>query len=297
MEDFGLNEPTIFVAHDSYVLGLLFTKDSSRMLSIGMDNVANIWSTSDWQRLNQFQGHAHSVNSMALTPDEKRLVTSSSDNTVKVWSFPDGKLLHTLQDRKKVVSAVALSPDGYWIGAVSYSGRFMVWTVGGEPVVAVKANQKNLASIAFSADGKTLAVGGLGDDITLWSLPSGEQIETLSGHKIAVSSLQFINDGQSLVSLGYDQSIIFWDTGIWKPERTVRSDTQGVRGIIFSPDEKTAALSMESKIQLWSVDEWKLAAELPISTKVASAMAYSEDGRWLAIGGADKKVRIFDNPL
>jgi WD40 repeat protein len=292
-----LNEPTIFAAHDSYVLGLLFTKDREKMVSIGMDNVVNLWSTSDWQRLSQFRGHANSVNSMALTPDEKRLVTSSSDKTVKVWSFPDGKLLHTLQDRKKVVSALALSPDGLWIGAVSYSGRFMVWTVDGEPVVGVKANQKNLASIAFSADGKKLAVGGLGDDVTVWSLPTGEQIETLSGHKIAVSKLQFINNGQYLVSLGYDQSIIFWDTGSWKPTRTVQSDTPGVRGMLFSPDEEVAALSMESKVQLWSVDEWKLAAELPISTKVASAMAYSQDGRWLAVGGADKKVRIFDNPL
>ena len=71
-------------------------------------------------------------------------------------------------------------------------------------------------------------------------------------------------------------------------------ETPAVRGLTFSPDEKTAALSMESRVQLWSVKDWQQTSEIPISTKVVSSLAFSPDGSWLAIGGADNKIRIWE---
>jgi WD40 repeat protein len=50
---------------------------------------------------------------------------------------------------------------------------------------------------------------------------------------------------------------------------------------------------MESKVQLRSVEDWALQADLPVSTKVVSAMAFSPDGRWLVVGAADNRIRIW----
>ncbi|MCK5430458.1 MAG: hypothetical protein KAI94_13350, partial [Anaerolineales bacterium] len=195
------------------------------------------------------------------------------------------------------VSALQISPDGKLVGAGSYGGRVMIWNLSGEPVVGIKVGNKNLASIAFSLDSKTLATSGLGDDITLWSLPSGEKIQTLSGHKVAVGSLTFINQGRYLVSKGYEGTIKFWDTENWEETRTISPDMDRIRGLTFSPDEKTIALSMEGKVQLRSVSDWSLQSELPISTKVVNGMAFSPDGCWFAAGAADRKIRIWEQPL
>lgn len=284
-------------AHSSYVLGVLFTPDSQNLVSASMDNLIKVWSVTDWELTRQFKGHANSVNGISLSPDGKILATGSSDQTVKLWSFDDGKLLHTLQDRNKVVSSVEFSPDGKWIGAASYGGRVVVWDVLGEPVVGIKVSDKNLSALAFSQDSKSLAVSGLGDDITLWSLPSGEKIRTLSGHKIAVGSLYYINNGRYLVSMEYDGTIKFWETDTWDDIRTISIDKDRIRGLAFSPDEKTIALSMESKVQLRSVEDWTLRVELPVSTKVVNGMAFSPDGHWFAAGAADRKIRIWKNPL
>jgi WD40 repeat protein len=169
----------------------------------------------------------------------------------------------------------------------------MIWTLDGEDVVGIKASKKNLSSLAFSLDGKTLATAGLGDDIALWSLPSSELLGTLAGHQTAVGSLQFVDGGRTLVSLGYEQAIKFWDTTTWQEARSLRADAPGVRGLAFSPDEKIVALSLESRVQLWSVDDWSLQAELPVSTKVVNGMAFSPDGRWFAAGAADGKIRVW----
>jgi WD40 repeat protein len=289
-----MKETTIFEAHDSYVLDLHFTEDSQTLISSGMDNVVKLWSVQGWEGLRTLEGHANSVSSISLSPDEKTLATGSSDQTVKLWSFPEGELLHTLQDRKKVVSAVKISPDGQWVAAASFGGRAALWTLSGEEVVGIKASKKNLNSVAFSPDCKTLVTSGLGDDILLWSLPSGEPAGSLSGPKTAVWGLTFVDGGRTMVSLDYEGTIKFWDTETWGEARTVRSDKSGVRGLLVSPDEKRMALSTESLVQLWSIGDWTLQAELPISTKVVSSMAFSPGGETLAVGGADNKIRIWE---
>jgi WD40 repeat protein len=94
--------------------------------------------------------------------------------------------------------------------------------------------------------------------------------------------------------MGHEQTIRFWDTETWQEARALELHTPSARSLVFSPDEKTAAISMESRVQLWSVENWALQAELPVATKAVSSLAFSPDGRWLAVGAADRKVRIWE---
>ena len=289
-----MQETTVFEAHSSYVLGLLFTSDSQTLISAGMDNVIKLWSVPGWEPVRTLVGHANSVNSIALAPNGRVLASGSTDATVKLWAFPDGQVLHTLQDRKKVVAAVRISPDGRWIAAGSYGGRARVWTLGGEDVVAIPASRKNLSALVFSPDGRTLATAGLGDEIGLWALPSGERMGALAGHQVAVTSLASIHGGRTLVSMGHERSIKFWDTGTWQETQTLLLDAPSVRGMAFSHDERLLAVSTEHEIQLLSVDSGTLQAALSVSPKSVSALAFSPDGRWLAAGAADRKIRVWD---
>ncbi len=288
-----LSELTVFEAHESYVLGLKFTADSQTLVSCGMDNVVKLWSVGSWEHIRTLKGHAHSVHTMALAPDEKFLVTGSSDKTVKLWSFPDGKELKTLQDRKQVVSAVQISADGEWIVAASYGGRAMVWTISGAPVVGIKASHKNLSSVAFSPDKKLLATCGLGDKISLWDLPTGALAAERTGHKTAVMNVQFVQNGKYLASLGYEQTLKFWDTKSWMESRVLKPEVPSVRGIVFSGDEQLAALLLEGRVDVMSVDEWTKVQEYTIGSKSVGSAAFSPDGRWLAVGAADRKIRIW----
>jgi WD40 repeat protein len=154
-------------------------------------------------------------------------------------------------------------------------------------LVAITASRNNLSSVAFSPDSKTLATSGLGEEIKLWELPSGQPIGTLCGHKTAVGSLTYIHNGSTLVSLGYEGTLVFWDTANWQEKCRLNPGIPGIRSLAFSADETILAISMEGKVQLWSVGDLSLQRELPVSTKVINGIGFSPDGRWLAIGAAD----------
>ena len=96
-----------------------------------------------------------------------------------------------------------------------------------------------------------------------------------------------------MASKGYEGKIQFWDTVTWENTRTLDPQLDGFRGLLFSPDEKTMALSLESQGQLWDVAAGEKVTDLPVSTKVISAMTFSPDGKIFIIGGADKKIRVW----
>lgn len=154
-------------------------------------------------------------------------------------------------------------------------------------------SKKNVVSVDFSADGATLAAGGLGEDISIWSLPSGSQIAALRGHKIAVLALKFAAEGRQLVSLGYEGSVRFWDTGTWEAERVLPIGNGSCRRMALYPDERTLAMSLEGMIVLRSSAGWEVEAELPVTVKAVYGTTFSPDGRLLAAGAADGKIRVW----
>jgi WD40 repeat protein len=59
-----------------------------------------------------------------------------------------------------------------------------------------------VASIALTADGKTLASGSYDATLKLWDLATGKETATLRGHTAGVYSVAFAPDGKMLASGG-----------------------------------------------------------------------------------------------
>lgn len=155
-----------------------------------------------------------------------------------------------------------------------------------------------VASVAFSPDGKVLAVGGY-KEIRLLDPVSGKEIHHLDGAVGTVRSVAFSRDGRWLAAGGglcqRSGEIQLWDLQSDSLARTMRGHHDCIYSVAFSPDGKLIASgSYDKLIKLWDPSTGKELRTLKDHIDAVFAVAFSPDGKWLASGSQDNSVKIWD---
>jgi WD40 repeat protein len=131
-----------------------------------------------------------------------------------VWDASDGKALASLHlPEHKGADYFSLSADGKQAAAASGSAVY-VWDLEAGGALRTLEGRFAVSCLAFSPDGKRLAVGSAGADageIALWDVARGREVLTLRGHASAVTSLTFDPAGNRLASGDEDGVVKIWD--------------------------------------------------------------------------------------
>jgi WD40 repeat protein len=105
-------------------------------------------------------------------------------------------------EAQKNLMALTLSPDGGRLAAYDPEKKTAIaWdTITGEQKGSLALGGSKLGNMAFSVDGRTLAVGTEEDTIILWNIADGSQAQwSLTGdEKTPVRSIAFSRDGKSV---------------------------------------------------------------------------------------------------
>ena len=155
-----------------------------------------------------------------------------------------------------------------------------------------------VGALAFSPDGKRLAVGGY-REVRILNVADGTEWARLEGHAEVVRGVAFSPDGKLLAAAGglpaRSGEVKIWNLETRRPIHTIQAHDDCIYAVAFSPDgNRVATGSYDKLIYLWDVETGKQVKRLKDHIDAVFALAYSGDGKWLASAAQDSSVKIWD---
>lgn len=150
-------------------------------------------------------------------------------------------------------------------------------------------------ALAFSPDGKMLAVGDSNGLVRLLRVADGQQIAIFQKHGWWVVSVAFSPDGEKLVSSSIDGTIKVWKIGTSQCIHNLEGHTNWIWSVTFSPDGKKIASGCNDKtIKIWNANTGECLQTIAAHNAWVLSITFSPDGKTLASGSADKTIKLWD---
>jgi dipeptidyl aminopeptidase/acylaminoacyl peptidase len=176
-------------------------------------------------------------------------------------------------------------------------GNLQLWEVATGASLHTLEFPHQVASVAFSPDGKTLAVGTWGATLHLWDIVAAKERLKLDRRMEGwggITALAFSPDGKTL-AVGNVFCLLEVSTG--RELHKLTSPTNQVLSLAFSPNGRwLASANSDQTVRLWEVTAGLMSECYQFRGHDAgvSAVAFSPDGLRLASGSGDSTALVWD---
>jgi gluconolactonase len=204
--------------HKDMIYGLVFTPDSSSLISASGDKTLRIWDARTGVSKKLLKDHADSVYALALSPDGKTLASAGVDRSIKLWDPATGKARFTFTARTHgdTIYALAFRPGhSDRLASAGGDGEAKLWSVGADAdsTEAIRTLPEGQATHAatFSPDGKLLVTATKAGSVDLWSGVGGGWLRSLEGASDWLYTAAFSPDGKTVAAAGFAGKVWLWD--------------------------------------------------------------------------------------
>ena len=170
-----------------------------------------------------------------------------------------------------VVVGIVFSPDGKRLVSSGWDNTVREWDVETGRETACWTGGQTGGPVTISPDGKSLAVGGMHGMFEIWDVTTRAVGATITVNKDQADALAISPDGQLVATAA----------------NTTKQRSPSFGGVVFG--SITAG-----DVELWDLNTGNSLAMLQEAGPSAWSLAFSQDGKWFAVGDENGMISIWD---
>lgn len=274
--------------------GATFLAADKMLVTGGKDETVRLWDVEAGKEIQRFPGKKNGVYALAVSPDGKTVASALHGGEVRMFEVATGKELRRLPSL--AVRAFAFAPDGKALAGVCWPGDIVVWNAStGKELQHWKKDTTTPSCLAFSPDGKRLAIGGLGIVVVL-DTATGNELTRCHGARMALNTVSFAPDGKTLAAAGEDHVLRQWDVATGKEVRPLGGPEGQVEYLAFASDGKMlASAGRDQAVRLWNVgtgEQLRIMRGDNLRERISAAC--SPDGKLVAMGAKGRGIYVYE---
>jgi WD40 repeat protein/tRNA A-37 threonylcarbamoyl transferase component Bud32 len=302
-------------AHEMTIMSVAFSPDGKLLASAGRDRRIVVWELPHGRVLRSWLAHTDVVHDLVFTP-EGTLVSLGKEGAIKFWDVASGveKLESEILGCPPDLLSLVLSPDGKMAATGGYSPAVHLWSTVNPGAPRTDLGLSGVVrALAFAPSGAQLVATGGSGMFGAWNMVAGAReagtVRTIRWDGGGGRAVIFARKGALLITASEEDGLVrFWDPARLAGYETISSLPRDVVDVALSPDGRGASAHWLGEVCLLDLANRRIertmhaAPDWPHAvawggkavTAGPEAVAFSPDGRTVAVAFRDHRARIWD---
>lgn len=265
-----LKQSITFTGHQQIVRTVAWSPDAMTLASGADDAQLLLWGTDGM--VHQRIAHPASIRALAWSPDSQRLVTGSNNQVLFLNAQTGTPFFRSTHRHRAAVSSLAWTTHNQDLQVVSggADNLAIVWntTTYGSQTIFTR-HTTPIENVSWALDGQTVASSSQGGVVRVWNVISGQEVHAFYQDATVPMRVLAFSPVDTILAVGGDDGIVrFWNGQTCQQQTAVNGAQQCV--------------DMPQRIQ--------------VSHSAIRSLAWSPDGKFLAIGSGDGVLSIWQPP-
>jgi WD40 repeat protein len=283
--------------HDVPIAAVAFSPDGNFLATASGDGIT-LWKTSYGNEIAQLAHPDDIVTGINFSPNGDRVVTVAG-TSARVWDIQSGRELFRLQHDGEVGDAI-FTADGNSLTTMIRPrtlGKQCIYSWDSASNTRRSEACEEYWSAAFSQDGTNAILTNVQGKVTVRDFATGKRTQ-VDGIADA-GSLSEVAIGRShrhiaVATYTGDKRELFIADAVANAVRHHLTLDEYATQLAFSTDERLLAMTTDHELRIFDVESGRDVLRRTLAGGIS--LAFTADGRYIAIGARDQSVRVLEIP-